>query len=90
MDLLLLGVVVSVPIIIIIAYVLLLRSRHHYTSILACPNCKGTFEYSWVPLMSFSTVRLGKDRYLECPLCHKWGLFNIWDTRTAPGEKASV
>jgi hypothetical protein len=37
-----------------------------------------------VPAISFSSVRLGKDRYMRCPLCSEWSTFNIWDTRKAP------
>ena len=58
-----------------------MRSRHHYTSTLTCPKCQKTFDYDWVPMMAFNAVRLGKDRYMQCPLCHEWSTFNIWDTR---------
>ena len=71
------------PIIVVVAlYVFAMRSRYHYTSSLTCPNCHGTFEYKWVPMASFTSVRLGTSRYLQCPLCHEWGRFNIVGTRT--------
>ncbi len=66
---------------VILIYVAAMRSRHHYTSTLTCPKCNGTFDYGWVPLASFNAVRLGHERYLQCPLCHQWSTFNIWDTR---------
>lgn len=65
----------------ILIYLFALRTRHHYTSILTCPHCKRTFEYNWVPLASFSAVRLGKSRYMKCPLCKEWATFDIWNTR---------
>ena len=69
----------------VVFYVGALRTRHHYTSLLACPNCNRTFDYEWVPLASFSAVRLGKERYLQCPLCQEWSTFNMRDARrTSP------
>jgi hypothetical protein len=77
-----------VLVVILVVYAVALLTRHHYTSVLTCPECHGTFEYNWVPLASFSAVRLGKVRYLECPLCHKWSSLNIWDTRKkAPAKQ---
>jgi hypothetical protein len=67
--------------VVILVYVWALRSRHHYTSVLTCPRCGRTFEYKWVPLVSFSAIRLATDRYMQCPLCKEWAMFNIWDTR---------
>jgi hypothetical protein len=71
----------SVLVVVLVVYAFAMRSKHHYTSRLTCPNCNQSFDYNWVPLASFSAVRLGKDRYLECPFCHKWSTFNVWDTR---------
>ena len=71
----------SVLVVVLVVYVFAMRSRHHYTSRLMCANCNRSFDYNWVPLASFSAVRLGKERYLECPLCHRWSTFNVWDTR---------
>ncbi len=80
----------AVLIIVLTAYAVLLTTRHHYNSWLTCPKCQRSFDYHWVPLASFSAVRLGKDRYLECPLCHKWSIFNIWDTRTDSSRRQST
>ena len=71
----------AILLVVLVVYVVALRTRHHYTSRLTCPKCGQSFDYDWVPLASFSAVRLGTSRYLECPLCHKWSTFNIWDTR---------
>ncbi len=62
-------------------YAVALKTRHHYTSVLICPRCGRTFEYNWVPLVSFTAVRLGTSRLLQCPLCHEWSNFEIWSTR---------
>jgi hypothetical protein len=80
-DLALVLVGPSVLIAVVVVYAVAMRTRHHYTSRLACPKCHQSFEYRWVPLASFSAVRLGKSRYLECPLCHEWSTYNVWDTR---------
>ena len=73
------------PVIVVLAaviYVAALRTRHHHTSRLSCPKCQHAFEYSWVPLASFSAVRLGTSRYLQCPACHQWSTFDVWSTKT--------
>jgi hypothetical protein len=49
---------------------------------LTCPNCGRVFDYDWVPGAALTAVRLGKSRFMACPLCHHWSTFNIWD---APG-----
>ncbi len=68
-------------------YLTALRTRHHYTSTLACPPCHSTFEYKRVPLASFSALRLGTSRYLECPLCHEWSTYNLHGTKAQdPGN----
>ena len=53
----------------------------HYVSKITCPKCHREFEYHWIPGGSFSAVRLGKYRYMSCPKCHKWSLFDVWTTR---------
>jgi len=66
---------------ILAVYTVAIRTRLHYVSTLTCPHCQGSFEYNWVPLASFSAVRLGRSRYMRCPLCHEWATFNIMSTR---------
>ncbi len=51
---------------------------------LKCPECGVEFDYRWVPASSFTSFRLGRSRFLECPSCHKWSTFNIKDTRADP------
>jgi len=51
---------------------------------LDCPKCSGEFDYAFLPGGSFTSVRLGNSRYLQCPICHKWSVFNIWNTRVDP------
>ena len=83
-NLLVLAVGLAVPAAMVLAYLVAMRTRYHYSSTLKCPNCGRTFEYDWVPMVSFTAARLGRSRYMECPLCHKWAAFNIWDTRSRP------
>jgi DNA-directed RNA polymerase subunit RPC12/RpoP len=48
---------------------------------LKCRKCAAEFDYSWVLAFSVSSIRLGNTRYLRCPSCHSWLVFNIIDTR---------
>ena len=50
---------------------------HRWTRRLRCPNCQGEFDYELVPGGSFTAVRLGSSRYMRCPLCHRFGLFDL-------------
>jgi hypothetical protein len=65
---------------------ILLRGRRVGTkgfvqrSRLTCPKCHKEFDYDWVPGGSVASVRLGMSRYMVCPLCHKWSVFNVYDT----------
>jgi DNA-directed RNA polymerase subunit RPC12/RpoP len=79
--LLLIGVPVTVLVIAVIVYAVLPRFGPHYTSRLTCSKCGKQFEYNWLPGGSFTAVRLGKERYMRCPLCHEWSTFDIWSTR---------
>jgi RNA polymerase subunit RPABC4/transcription elongation factor Spt4 len=88
MDLgLTLGISISIVVIVIIIYLLFPRIRGlHYTSRLTCPKCGKQFNYEWVPGGSFSAVRLGNKRYLQCPNCHQWSTFEVWDNRIEETE----
>lgn len=44
---------------------------------LTCPHCGGHFEYEYIPGASASAVRLGTKRYMKCPLCSRWGTFDL-------------
>jgi hypothetical protein len=50
---------------------------------LTCPKCHQPFDYDWVPGASLTSVRLGLSRYMACPLCHKWSVFNVYDSLVA-------
>jgi hypothetical protein len=67
------------------------RNRSHGTkgfvqrSRLDCPKCHRTFDYSWVPGAALTAVRLGRRRYMACPLCHRWSTFDVWNAPAPPG-----
>ena len=54
---------------------------------LKCPKCGYEFEYKWIPGVSFTSIKLGKKRYMRCPECRKFSLFNIWDTKIKDKKK---
>jgi DNA-directed RNA polymerase subunit RPC12/RpoP len=51
---------------------------------LKCKKCGAEFDYAYLPGGSLTSIRLGKSRYMRCPNCKKWSLFNIVDTRVDP------
>jgi hypothetical protein len=51
---------------------------------LKCPKCASEFDYAFVPGASFTSVRLGTSRYIRCPVCHKWSVFDLRSTRVDP------
>lgn len=44
---------------------------------LRCPKCGETFDYAFVPGASFTSLRLGRSRYMACPRCHRWSTFPL-------------
>jgi hypothetical protein len=56
---------------------------------LTCPKCHETFDYDYVPGVSFTTVRLGAGRYMPCPKCRRWSYFNLVRTRIPRPENLS-
>lgn len=44
---------------------------------LQCSHCHQRFHYEYVPGGSFTAVRLAGRRYMRCPLCHRFGLFDL-------------
>ncbi|MGI0156755.1 MAG: hypothetical protein ACREDE_11580 [Thermoplasmata archaeon] len=58
-----------------------IRSRSRLT----CPHCNQTFEYDYIPGVSFTAVRLGFGRYMACPHCGRWSTFNLASTRIPAG-----
>lgn len=56
---------------------------------LTCPKCHQTFDYDYVPGASFTALRLGRSRYMACPICHSWSTFDLSEQRmpvSAPGR----
>jgi prepilin signal peptidase PulO-like enzyme (type II secretory pathway) len=51
---------------------------------LVCPKCHQTFDYEWVPLAAATAVRLGRSRYMACPVCRRWSVFNVYDAPAPP------
>lgn len=82
--------IIAIPVVVIsmavVLYILFPRFGPHYTSKLTCPKCGKTFDYNWVPGGSFTSVRLGKKRYLRCPRCHEWSIYDIKSTRTSKAQ----
>lgn len=52
---------------------------------LKCGKCGGVFDYAWIPGMSITALRLFGSRLFACPVCRKWSVFDIWNTRVDPG-----
>lgn len=50
---------------------------------LRCPKCGHEFDYDWVPGASLTAVRLGTARYLACPQCRRWSVFDVYGTLVA-------
>ena len=83
------GVIVAVVVLgVIIIYLALARRSAVKGPIqlshLKCPKCNVEFDYAYLPGASFTSIRLGSSRFLSCPNCHKWSVFNIWNTRVDP------
>ncbi len=51
---------------------------------LKCMECGTEFDYAWIPLVSFTSLRFGPWRFFRCPVCRRFSVFNIWDTRVDP------
>ena len=54
---------------------------------LVCPKCRGQFNYQFVPGASFTSLRLGRSRYMKCPLCGKWSVFKIVFNPPTPSDQ---
>lgn len=79
------GLVVIAVILVVsfIIYKVLPSKGYGYLSKLTCTKCSHTFDYRWIPGGSFTAIRLGTKRYMRCPSCHKWSMFDIWSTRVS-------
>ena len=51
---------------------------------LRCEKCGTEFDYAWLPGVSFTSMRLGAFRFFRCPVCGRFSVFNICDTRVDP------
>ncbi|MGA7476475.1 MAG: hypothetical protein WBW47_04570 [Thermoplasmata archaeon] len=60
-----------------------------WTRRLLCPHCHGEFDYEFVPGGSLTAVRLGTSRYMRCPLCHRFGMFRLFGSKTDAGGSAT-
>ncbi|MCL4387916.1 hypothetical protein M1567_02060 [Candidatus Marsarchaeota archaeon] len=50
---------------------------------LACPRCKYRFNYEFIPGASATSVRLGHKRYMRCPKCGRWAVFDLSKNRVS-------
>jgi hypothetical protein len=51
---------------------------------LKCKKCGVGFDYAYLPGGSFTSIRLGNSRFMRCPNCKKWSVFNLTKTRVDP------
>ena len=87
------GIVAAIGAAIIVGAIIIIVLRYQRTgrssgvvqlSHLQCPNCHGQFDYAWIPMASFTAVRLFNSRLFACPICGKFSTFNIRDTKVDP------
>jgi len=84
------GIIIAVIIAAIAILFVLARTRMARSSCivplshLKCNKCGTEFDYAWIPGASLTSLRLLNSRYLMCPVCKKWSVFNIWNTRVDP------
>jgi uncharacterized C2H2 Zn-finger protein len=83
------GAIIGVVIIIVIIFILFYARRGELSGLtmlshLKCPKCNSEFDYEYIPGASMTSLRLGGSRYLQCPVCHKWSVFNLRKTRVDP------
>ena len=76
--------VITPPLVILVIFGLMRGARWAgigCVSHLKCEKCGTEFDYAWIPGISFTSVRLGPSRWFRCPVCRKFSVFDIWDTR---------
>lgn len=61
-----------------------------WRSHLKCPKCGREFDYDYVPGASVTAVRLWNRRYMSCPLCHRWSVFKLTETRVSTAPTSST
>ena len=82
---------VAVPVIIVLGsvlFILLPRYGPHYTSRLKCPKCGKQFNYHWIPGATYTSLRYGNKRHLNCPYCHQKAIYDIARTRVSKPKPA--
>jgi DNA-directed RNA polymerase subunit RPC12/RpoP len=47
------------------------------TAHLKCARCGSPFDYEYVPGASFTGLRLAGRRYMRCPACHQFTIFDL-------------
>jgi uncharacterized C2H2 Zn-finger protein len=83
------GTIIGIVVLVLIVVVLAASRRDAVggpiqMSHLKCPKCGKEFDYAYLPGASMTSVRLGGSRFLRCPNCRKWSVFNMWKTRVDP------
>jgi len=58
----------------------------YWTRRLRCPHCHREFDYDLIPGASLTALRLGTSRYMRCPLCQKFGLFDLGRSNEPPSQ----
>jgi hypothetical protein len=88
------GVAIGVGaiVVLVVFYALLVRRVNRRSggrgpvqrSRLTCVKCGQTFDYEWIPGAALTALRLGRSRYMACPLCHRWSTFDFAGSPVAP------
>ena len=90
------GIIIGVVILVLVVLFMIFARRGNrmggvvQMAHLKCPKCNSEFDYEYVPGASFTSIRLGESRFLRCPVCHKWSMFNVWKTRVDPETHKSL
>lgn len=81
------GAGVGAVVLVVVLFWIVVRQGHRVgnrglvqRSRLTCPKCGRTFDYDWVPGAALTAVRLGRGRYMACPICHHWSYFDMLAT----------
>ena len=56
-------------------------------NVLACPKCNRQFNYQFLPGASLTSLRLGRSRFMKCPLCGRWSVIKIVGQPTGPTDQ---
>jgi hypothetical protein len=86
------GVGVGAIVVLVLIYAILAHRSNQKAGVkglvrtvrLTCPKCGRTFDFRLIPGVSFTSLRLGRRRYMSCPLCQRWSTFDVSGTIVAP------